>query len=156
MKKIFLVLLTITFGLLSGCSEKEDEPVNSEASETALYDKNKEPVAYIDNEDADKTIYMWDGTPVAYLENEEDIYHFNGRFLGWYIDGILYDIDGYAIAAQKGVVKGEIVMNAVHIESLKGVKHIKPVPHVHSVKPANPVFKDYWSETLLTDYLLPE
>lgn len=155
MKKILLVLLTVTFGLLSGCSEKEDESGILKEPETSLYDKDKEAVAYIDNEDADKTIYTWDGIPVAYFTSEKDVYRFDGSFLGWYVDGILYDIDGYAVAAIEGVVNGEIIMTALRIESVKGIKYIKPVKHVRSVKPADPVFRNNWSETILTDYLLP-
>ena len=85
---------------------------------------------------------MWDGTPVAYFDGKEDIYHFNGRFLGWYINSVLYDTDGYAVAAQKGIVRG--------------VKHIKPVPHIHSLKPITPSFKDKWSTRSLSRLLLQE
>lgn len=91
---------------------------------------------------------------MAYFDGKEDIYHFNGRFLGWYTDGVLYDTEGYAVAAQKGIVRGEIIMSNTHLESVKGVKHIKPVPHIHSLKPITPSFKDKWSTCSLSRLLL--
>lgn len=153
MKKLLLVLCA-TIGLLTGCGDDENEPVIPQESEVTLFDKNAQPVAYINYVNKDSTIYMWDGTPVAYFDGKEDIYHFNGHFLGWYINGVLYDTDGYAVAAQKGIVRGEIIMSNTHLESVKGVKHIKPVPHIHSLKPITPSFKDKWSTCSLSRLLL--
>ena len=90
MKKLLLVLCA-TIGLLTGCGDDENEPVIPQESEVTLFDKSTQPIAYINYVDKDSTIYMWDGTPVAYFDGKKDIYHFNGRFLGWYINGILYD-----------------------------------------------------------------
>lgn len=85
---------------------------------------------------------------MAYLEDAGQVYHFNGQFLGWYMDDIVYNKDGYAVAANKDVAKGEIKMNETRAESgLKGVKHVKPVPHVQSLEPAIPLFKNEWSVT---------
>ena len=155
MKRILLILCA-TVGLLTGCSSNDDEPTLPQESEVTLFDISSEPVAYINYVDKDSTIYMWDGMPVAYFDGKEDIYHFNGRFLGWFKNGVLYDIEGYAVAAQRGVIRGEIAMNNTYAESVKRVKHVKPVPHVHSLKPQTPLFKDEWSTSLLSDYLLQE
>ena len=45
-------------------------------------------------------------------------------------------------------------MSNTHLESVKGVKHIKPVPHIHSLKPIIPSFKDKWSTCSLSRLLL--
>ncbi|SHF74094.1 hypothetical protein SAMN05444349_13237 [Bacteroides faecichinchillae] len=156
MKKLLLILFVIG-GLVSGCSKDDDKPVIPQEAEVTLFDKNIKPIAYINYVDDDLTIYMWDGIPVAYLEESGLIYHFNGQFLGWYMNGVIYDKEGYAVAAKKGVVRGEIKMNETYAESvIKGVKHVKPIPHVHSLKPKTPSFRDKWSETSLTDFFLPQ
>lgn len=147
-----LLFLTVVFGLLSGCNKNDGDPMVPPAdAEATLFDKERKPVAYIDYADESApTIYMWDGTPVAYFEGNEDIYHFNGVFLGWYRDGILYNKEGYAVAAGKNVVKGEIDMTQTQIEPVKHVKHVKPVPHVQSLKPAAPEFKNKWSDPVIS------
>ena len=48
-------------------------------------------------DDYSKTIYLTDGSPVAYLYNRDHVYGFNGRHLGWWIEGILYNHDGERI-----------------------------------------------------------
>lgn len=35
-------------------------------------------------------IYLWGGQPVAYLHDDK-VYSFDGRFLGWFENGWLYD-----------------------------------------------------------------
>lgn len=154
MKKLFLVLFAL-LGMLSGCDDDNDAQKLPLESEVTLFDQKAKPVAYIDYKDTNPTIYIWDGTPVAYFYGEESIYHFNGQFLGWYVKGVLYNTEGYAIAARQGIMQGEIVMNTTFAEPVKGVKHIKPVPHVKSLAPVRPTLKDQWSTsaTSLLQYL---
>ena len=63
--------------------------------EKTLYNAEGEAVAYI-SDGLTKAIYLWDGHPVAYLCNYH-VYGFNGRHLGWFMDGIVYDADGKRI-----------------------------------------------------------
>ena len=70
-------------------------------SDKTLFDKNGDPIAYI-TDDYNSTIYLWDGSPVAYIYEEELIYGINGRHLGWWIDQILYNVDGDRIAFTSG------------------------------------------------------
>ena len=62
----------------------------------SLFDKNGEAVAYI-TDDYHRTIYLWDGQQVAYLYNDRLVYGINGRHLGWFIDGVIYDNGGERI-----------------------------------------------------------
>lgn len=144
--------------LITGCSKDNETPVIPQESEVTLFDKNSKAIAYIYYTDTkDTTIYMWDGVPVAYLENKNDVYHFDGRFLGWYLDGILYYTDGYAVAVTKDSENGELKITDTHDEARsKGVKYIKPIPHVKSLKPIPPIFKNHWSEISLTDFFYSE
>ncbi len=70
-------------------------------SEKTLFNKNGDPVAYIAH-DYNETIYLWDGSSVAYIYEEEHVYGINGRHLGWWIDEILYNVDGERIAFASG------------------------------------------------------
>lgn len=144
MKKVFLILLILS-SLFVGCNKNNDEPVITPESEVTLFNKQAKPIAYINYLNNDSTIYMWNGIPVAYIEKKEKIYHFNGQFLGWYVNGVLYNKEGYAVAAKKGITRGEIKMNDTYVESAKGVKHLKPIPNTQSLPPATPLFKDEWS-----------
>ena len=54
-----------------------------------LFDTAGRRVAYIAPDEQD-TIYSWSGRPVAYLHGEH-IYGFNGKHLGWFRDGIVWD-----------------------------------------------------------------
>jgi hypothetical protein len=77
--------------------DKKDKKLPlSKNMEKTLFNSKGEPVAYISG-DMKKTIYLWDGHPVAYLYNSYHIYGFNGWHLGWFINGIAYDLDGNRI-----------------------------------------------------------
>lgn len=150
MKDLLLILLTIPV-LFAGCHSDNNEIPQKEPQIT-LYDINKEAIAYIDNED-EVTIYTFEGEPAAYIELEEQVYGFNGKFLGWYFDGILYDRTCHAVGAKHGIVRGEINTAVTSPERIKGIKHIKPVKHVRETGYARPVLLDSWSETPLTVFL---
>lgn len=66
-----------------------------------LFDKDGNPVAYI-ADDYNKTVYLWDGSPVAYIYEGEHVYGINGRHLGWWLDEILYNVEGDRIAFTSG------------------------------------------------------
>ena len=61
-----------------------------------LFNKRGDPVAYI-SDDYGETIYLTDGSPTAYLYNQGHVYGLNGRHLGWWIEGILYNHGGERI-----------------------------------------------------------
>ena len=64
--------------------------------EKIFYNKNGDAVAYLAM-DYEGTIYLWDGLPVAYIYEDEHVYGINGRHLGWFKDGILYNHAGERI-----------------------------------------------------------
>jgi len=154
MKRMMFGLLAAV--LLAAC-ESEETPLPDDGkgeTEVALYDSTMTAVAYIDCADADSTLYLWDGRPVAYLVDREDVYQYNGHFLGWYRDGMLFGRDGRVAGAVNAVRFGEINTMVTHVPAAKGVKGVKPVPHVRSVKPARPLFEGKWSRVDLTTWLL--
>lgn len=120
------------------------------AQQVSLYDSEGEARAYIDfNEEA--TIFMWDGTPVAFIEAENDeicIFGFNGNFLGWFEDGIIYDKKGYTVGVRKGAI------NMVYKpERIKGIQKIVPMRPIIPLTPIQPIWRNYWSDVSLIEFL---
>lgn len=120
------------------------------AQEVSLYDSEGEPIAYIDfSEDA--TIFMWEGSPVAFLEKDGRdvcVFGFNGSFMGWYEDGIIYDKNGYAVGAKKGAIN-----ITTKIERIKGIQRITPIRPITPITPIQPILKINWSSTSLSEFL---
>ncbi len=116
------------------------------AKEIDLYSKNGEALAYIDLDD-DFIIYMWNGTPVAYID-EDSIYGFNGKHLGWFQNGIIWDNKGYAVGYMEGVFT-----TSFKILPIKSIKQITPIKSIPQIPPILPIFKKQWSIEDLQFYL---
>lgn len=99
--------------------------------EITLFNKLGQPVAYM--ADDGETIYLWDGRAVAYLY-EEQIYGWNGKHLGWFANGTIFDIYGL----RSGFIKSKSPL-VTQMEPLKPVKQIKQVKNVRQVPVAKPV-----------------
>jgi hypothetical protein len=64
--------------------------------ETSLFDGYGVPKVYIDEEK--NIIYLWHGKAIAYIDYEKVYGWKEGRHLGWFIDGILYDLNGIRVS----------------------------------------------------------
>lgn len=120
------------------------------AQQISIFDSNGEASVYIDF-DKNATIYMWGGTPIAFINNDGRdlcVIGFNGNFLGWYVDGVIYDKDGYAVGARKGAVS-----MITKIERIKGIQQITPIRPIVPISPIKPILSSYWSNTSLTEFL---
>jgi 4-fold beta-flower domain-containing protein len=115
------------------------------AEEVSLFDGSGHAVAYVATEDA-LTIYLWSGKPVAYLDGDQsggyNVYGFNGRHLGWYLQGIIWDHQGAASCAQK-----ERLMVLSHLEPLKSLKALKPLASLKELAPLRPLFTNKFGDT---------
>jgi len=124
--------------------------ISAGAQEITLFSSDGEAIAYIDyNKDA--TIFLWDGTPVAFITSDRidiNVFGFNGRFLGWYDNGIIYDKNGYAVGAKKGAIN-----MVTKLERVKSVQKITPIRPVLPITPIKPIWKNYWSNTSLLEFL---
>jgi hypothetical protein len=122
--------------LLSGASRAQ---FVADSDEITLYSASGKPVAYIADDD-DSTVYVWSGKPVAYLRSE-DIYGFNGKHLGWFVKGLIYNHDGEIVGATRSKFKGP-----VQISPVKSIKEIKPIKSIREIRPIRPIFGLGWSE----------
>lgn len=114
---------------------------SADENEVALYDASGEAVAYVDADD-EMTVYLWSGKPVAYLELDTGssfhVYGFNGKHLGWFVDGILRDHDGDAACVLKQLI------SVPKFESFKGFKEFKPFKGFKQFAPFRPFLTNSW------------
>jgi hypothetical protein len=108
------------------------------ADETSLFKGDGTAVAYIAIDD-ELTIYLWGGKPVAYLQNdgsEFNVYGFNGKHLGWFANGVIWDHNGYASCATKER------LNTAQFEPFKSFKQFKPFKAFTEFAPYRPAFSN--------------
>jgi len=101
--------------------------------EIALYDGQGNAVAYIATSD-DSTVYTWAGKPVAYLD-ADNIYGFNGKHLGWFQDGKLFDHQGRIAGTTTNAAT--IPLKAA---PFKGFKQFQPFKAFEEFAPLQPIF----------------
>ncbi|HYY58564.1 MAG TPA: hypothetical protein VE842_14620 [Pyrinomonadaceae bacterium] len=99
--------------------------------EITLFDVTGRPTAYLSVQH-DNTIYLWSGEPVAYLHGEH-VYSFNGRHLGWFESGVLWDHSGY----RAGFVRSTLPVYA-QFEPFKSFKQFKPFKSFREFAPFKP------------------
>lgn len=120
--------------------------------ELSLFDASGKAAAYLALDD-EFTIYLWSGKPVAYLEKDNEggyhVYGFNGKRLGWFVKGVLWDHDGNASCATKDVLR------TTHIEPFKAFKQFMPFKAFNEFAPFRPfltsTFGDFPCTLLLSE-----
>lgn len=121
-------------------------PWEALAKEITLINSKGEAIAYIDTED-DLTIYLWKGKPVAYID-DGSLWGFNGKHLGWFEKGIVWDHKGYAAGAIPSAVSV-----IAKVEPIKGIKQISPIKSIQEIAAIQPIHKNKWSATPLSLFL---
>lgn len=102
--------------------------------DVSLFNGAGKAEAYIALDD-ELTVYLWSGKPVAYLEREDDGYHvygFNGKHLGWFVKGVIWDHSGKASCATKEMLQ------STEYEPYKSYKQYKPYRSYKQYAPYRP------------------
>jgi hypothetical protein len=112
--------------------------------EVSLFNSKGKAAAYIVVDD-DMTIYLWSGKPVAYLEPDKraggfDVYGFNGKHLGWFVQGAIWNHDGDPACALKERLK------STDYEPYKSYKEYKPYKAYKEYAPYRPSFSKSFGE----------
>lgn len=106
-------------------------------NEISLLSRNGEAVAYIAVDDG-LTTYLWSGTPTAYLKPDINggyhVYGFNGKHLGWFMSGVIYDHQGLVACATNEVLE------TTKIENIKPLRDLKPLKSIEDIPPLRPIF----------------
>ena len=109
-----------------------------------FYNKSGKPTAWLSDRD-DETIYLFNGKAVAYLYNDS-VYSFRGEHLGFYLNGWIYDNNGYCVFFTKDSLGGP-VKPVKGVCPVKGVMSIKPVKSARRVPPVRPVKRLSWIDS---------
>ncbi len=119
------------------------------SEETSLFNSRGKATAYIAG---DLTIYLWSGKPVAYLHlsgNKFHLYGFNGKHLGWFSRGGMYDNEGDVFCASRESFGGY-----TEYEPYKPYKQYKPYKSYKEYAPFRPLLSNTWSDISCEIYLL--
>jgi hypothetical protein len=116
--------------------------------EVTLFSGKGKAAAYVAVDD-EMTIYTWGGKPVAYLKPDKSgggfhIYGFNGKHLGWFLQGVVRDHDGDAACAVKDRLK------STDFEPFKSFKQFKSFKEF---APFRPVFSKSFSSVTCSLFL---
>ena len=106
-----------------------------------FYNRNGSAVAYLDNDG--KSIYLFDGSPVAWLHGDR-VYGYNGRYLGWYQMGWVYDRSGYPTYFTRGASGGP-AKPARRARPPRGARRARPARRARQAAPARPARRTSWS-----------
>lgn len=102
--------------------------------EITLFDARGRATAYIALQD-ELTIYLWNGEPVAYLDQEGEefnVYGFNGKHLGWFVDDVVWNHNGNAACATRERLR------STEFEPYKSFKQFKPFKSFKEFAPFRP------------------
>jgi hypothetical protein len=111
--------------------------------EISLFDGSGQATAYI-APDEQMTIYLWGGKPVAYIDsdgnNSFSVYGFNGKHLGWFSRGVIWDHSGHAECATAQM------LSATQLEPLKALKQLSPIRSIPQLAPITPIFANSFGD----------
>lgn len=113
-----------------------------------LFDKDGNAIAYVDYDD-ENTIFLWNGKPAGYLDEEKRIYGFNGKHLGWYEKGIIWNLSG----EKNGFNKSAITV-FTKFEPFKSFKNFKPFKSFKEFAKTKPYYKTTISNESLSQFLM--
>lgn len=115
--------------------------------EFSFFDSRGRAVAYLDISQ-ELVFYLWSGQPVAYLDNES-VYGFNGKHLGWYQNGRVYDLAGAVVAAPADAFR-----EPVSTAPPRAPQGLRPLKGLKELRPLKPMFRQTWSDTPASVFFL--
>ena len=105
-----------------------------------FYKRTGEPCCYSPD---GQHIYLWQGAAVAYVKASR-VYGFDGRQLGWYERGWLYDRQNRPALFTPEALGGPIRPTR-SVKPVKNTRQLKPAKGVREVSIVQPVRCESWS-----------
>jgi hypothetical protein len=98
----------------------------------------------------DTHLYLFSGHPVGYLRRDS-VYGFDGRHLGWFINGWIYDHYGSPrFFSEKS--KGGPLKPLKKLIPLKSLRKLRPLKAMRQLPPLKPVRNLEWSGISVQDF----
>ena len=123
----------------------------SSDDEVTLFSNKGKAIAYIAFDD-EMTIFTWSGKPVAYLERDSNsgfhVWGFNGKHVGWFVKGVIWDEHGDATCAVKERLQ------STEFQPFKSFKEFKPFKAFKEFAPARPAFSNSFGSTSCRSILM--
>lgn len=129
------------FGELAGLltsTASAAERAGISPSDPDLFDSRGRAAAFLQPSDG-LTLYLWSGEPVAYLD-DDSVYGFNGKHLGWYRDGTVYDHEGNIVVAPASRFG-----RGVQSPPPRGLGGLNPLKGLRELRPLRPLCGVRWS-----------
>lgn len=111
-----------------------------------LYDVRGKAVAYIEHEN-EAVIYLWSGHVAANLMGEL-IYGWNGYHLGWFAEGVVYDLRGIRVGSL-----GDRCPRTLQPLRPKGAQRTHPPKHERKPEHKRPDFRPTYGEQDFEEFL---
>ena len=106
-----------------------------------FYDRNGMPLAFCDD---GEHIFLVCGKPAGYIYDGA-VYRFNGQQIGWFENGWIRDMRGYAVFFTDNADTYGPVKPTKKVIPVKGVRSIIPIKGVRQVRQVRPVKSFSWS-----------
>lgn len=142
MKKLSLLL----FIVLTSLAHAELSHIQAEI---ALTNSDKECICYYDVDVtmsgsvelfSESVIRTYSGLAIGYTKQDWEgihVYTFGGKHVGWLVDGLFYDNDGYVIAVPNLSPTNEPVKYSKQTEGIKWLTHLSPLKPSFSLQWSN-------------------
>jgi hypothetical protein len=106
-----------------------------------FYGASGEPAAFSPDH---VTLYLWSGQAAAYVTGGM-VYAFNGRHLGWYVDGWLTDRDNTPALFTQGAAAGPSKPSIKQFGPKEGQPKQLPMKAMPARAPMPPALRRTWS-----------
>ena len=115
---------------------------------TTFYDKSGRPVVYCHDE---VHVYAFSGEPLAYFRTNS-VYSFNGSHVGWYLNGWIYDREGFALVFSEKS-RGGPLRPLKKLKPLRSLRMLRPLKSIRENRPLRPLLRSQWSSLRFEDLL---
>jgi hypothetical protein len=106
-----------------------------------FFDSHGDVVAYVD--DGDDVIFLWSGEPAAIVD-DESVFAFDGRHLGWLMNGWIRDHGGACVYFTEGATGGP-ARPARTARPARGARYARPARAAREMRPMRPMRSLAWS-----------
>lgn len=107
-----------------------------------FYGRRGQPIGYMNA--GDNHIFGFNGSALGYVMSTGQVYKFDGRFLGWFDQGWLYD-EANAPALFSESASGGPIRPLRQLRPIRSIRQLKPMKSNRQLPPSRPIKQVRWS-----------